>query len=672
HPEGGDDIAVTLADGVWSCEVTEPNTSTVCHPKYEVAAAPAPSGELSPETGMELYDQADFWLGCHVYINSDHSFSITYDYTEDAQGIESAKGTWERISDTELALHPESGDDIAVTLADGVWSCEVTEPNTSTVCRPKSERAAEPVETAAEEKTYMIVYTEADGSYYGAVETTDSSFVPETEIPTREGYLFAGWQTRPDVTKADLVLGVSPYEVPTGASSLYGGAGVEFTGLESFAGDMLLLYPRWVEKTEIHSADELKNMAEDLCGWYELAADIDLGGEKWTPVGKYFSNYETVNAPYWTYAFRGTLDGAGHTISGLYIEGCEVDAEGYDASAAVWRDDGVSNGGEAALFGAIARASIENLVIEKPVITVASDNDATPYVAVVAGFDLGSSIRNVTVNEPAVSVTVSDRNAVSRASAWAAVSAFVGGGWSDTIENCTVNGAVIAVNGTAAKSHGGEYYVGSMLGEGYAFMNGNTATAEISITVEDSSTALQDAELIVNVGGMGGTNTDQSNGAYDTKISVAVNKPVGAAAVSIGGLTGSQRYSVAENNTIKAEISTDCRLDPEAGKLYVGSVIGSTNVPYCIVQMIFAAPGSAAASGCRHNDADVTLNGEAVTASKGETLTVGGEELTYIANGDVTVDGVTYASNINDVITAYGSAVPAAFLQSCVILLISD
>ena len=248
---------MTLADGVWSCEVTEPNTSTVCHPKFEVAAAPAPSGELSPESGMELYDLADFWLGCHVYINSDHSFSITYDYTEDAQGIESAKGTWERISDTELALHPESGDDIAVTLADGVWSCEVTEPNTSTVCRPKSERAAEPVETAAEEKTYMIVYTEADGSYYGAVETTDSSFVPETEIPTREGYLFAGWQTRPDVTKADLVLGVSPYEVPTGASSLYGGAGVEFTGLESFAGDMLLLYPRWVEKTEIHSADEL-------------------------------------------------------------------------------------------------------------------------------------------------------------------------------------------------------------------------------------------------------------------------------------------------------------------------------------------------------------------------------------------------------------------------------
>ena len=29
--------------------------------------------------------------------------------------------------------------------------------------------------------------------------------------PTREGYWFAGWQTRPDVTEADLVNGVSPY-----------------------------------------------------------------------------------------------------------------------------------------------------------------------------------------------------------------------------------------------------------------------------------------------------------------------------------------------------------------------------------------------------------------------------------------------------------------------------
>ena len=665
HPESGDNISVTLADGVWSCEVTEPNTSTVCHPKYEVVTSVS-TGEVTPESGMELYDLADFWLGCHVYINSDNTFSIAYDYTEDAQGIEADSGTWERVSDTELTLHSESGTDIPVSLENGVWTCEVTEPNTSTVCHPKSEAAAV-VNAPAEEKTYMVVFTEPDGTYYNAVQTTDATVVPETYIPERDGYLFAGWQTRPNVTKADLILGVSPYEVPTGASSLYGGAGVDFTALESFSGDMLLLYPRWVEKTEIHNAAELKSMAEDLNGWYVLASDIDLNGEKWTPIGKYFSNYETVNAPYWTYAFHGTLDGAGHTISGLYIEGCAVDAAGYDASAAVWRDDGVSNGGEAALFGAIAKATVQNLTFEKPVIEVESDNDATPYVAVVAGFDLGSTIENITVNEPVITVSASDRNAVGRASAWAAVSGLIGGGWSDTIEDCSVLGGKITVNGEAVKSHGGEYYVGSMLGEGYAFMTGNIATAEIAVSVEDKSTALQDSELIVNVGGMGGTNTTQTGGDYDTKISVSVNKPVGASTVSIGGLTGSQRYQVAENNKIRAEITTDCTLDPEAGKLYVGKVIGSTNVPYCIVQMIFAAPGSVDYSGCRDNDATVTLNGEAVTAVKGETL-----PMEYIANGDVTANGVTYDSNIGEVIAEFGSAVPAAFLQNCAIVLVTE
>ncbi len=669
HPESGDDMAVSLIDGTWSCEVTEPNTQTVCHPKAE-SAAPAAAAGLA---GTELYDLADFWLGCHVYLNEDNSYSITYDYTEDAKDIEADKGRWEQLSDTEAVLHSESGTDIPVALTDGVWSCEVTEPNTQTVCHPKAEGAAPAAEPQQPEAaTYLVVYTDAEGVIYNSVETTDATAVPAVDEPEKAGYAFAGWQTRPNVTRDDLILGVSPYEVPVGASSLYGGAGVALTDLESFDGSMLLLYARWVEVTEIHNADELKAMAEDLRGSYVLAADIDLGGEKWTPIGKYFSNYETVNADFWTYAFRGSFDGAGHTITGLYIEGCKVDAEGYDASAAVWRDDGVSNGGEAALFGAIAKAHITDLTVENPVLTVESDNDATPYVAVIAGFDLGSTLKNITVNAPQITVAVSDQNAAGRASSWAAVSALVAGGWSDFIGDCSVNDAVITVNGTAQKSHGGEYYVGSMLGEGYAFMNGNKATAEIAVSVADKSSAVQDADLIVNVGGMGGTNTTQTNGDYDTKLSVTVDKPTGSAVISIGGLTGSQRYQVAENNAIRSEITTDCRLDPNQGKLYVGKVIGSTNVPYCIVQMIFAAPDSADASGCRSNTAEVTHNGEAVTLNKGETLELNGEALHYIANGDITVEGVTYASNINDVIAKYGSAVPAAFLQKCVIVLVDE
>ena len=627
---------------------------------------------------MELYDLADSWLGCHVAINADGTFTVAYDYNAENSGIVSMTGAWVRASDTELTLTPDGGEAFPVTLADGAWSCEITEPNTQIVCHPKLE-AGEPAPAAAapaepEKATWTVTYADADGTVYQTIETTDTSALPEVEIPVKEGFAFAGWQTRPNVTKADLILGVSPYEVAPGASSLYGGAGTAIDLLESAEGTAVTVYARWAEPVEIRTAAELQAMAEDLCGYYVLAEDIDLTGVQWIPVGLYFSNYETVNAPYWTYAFRGTLDGADHKLTGLAIGNFTVDPSVYAAEGAVWHNDGTYSGGEAALFGAIAKADIRDLVIDKPVVAITSDGDATPYAAVVAGFDIGSRLTNITVNEPSVTVTVTDTNAQSRASAWAAVSGLVAGGWSDTIVNCTVNGAQITLNGETVRAHGGEFYVGAMLGEGYAFMDGNSAAYALQVSLVDMSEALTDTELVVNVGGMGGTNTTQTNGTCTGTMDVRVVKPAGKATVSIGGLTGSQRYQVAENNTLKADITADCRLDPEQGKLYVGQVIGSTNIPYCIVQLIFAAPGEVASSGCRNNRAEVTMNGEPVTVARGQALTVRGEPLTYIAKGDVTDEaaGVTYASNIDEVIAEFGSAVPSSFLQNAVIVLVDE
>lgn len=332
----------------------------------------------------------------------------------------------------------------------------------------------------------------------------------------------------------------------------------------------------------------------------------------------------------------------------------------------------MSNGGEAALFGALAGAEIHDLVIDKPVIHVVSDNDATPYVAVVGGFDLGSSHTNITVNEPQITMKVSDTAIDSRPSAWASVSGLVAGGWSNTVKNCSVNGGSITLDAESVKVHGGEYYVGGIMGECYSFMYDNTATVTITVNAEDKSKAAADTDMLVYVGGAGGTNTTQQGSKINAKINVSVKKPVGSSKVSIGGLTGSQRYQIAENNTINTEITTDCELDPTHGKLYTGKVIGSTNVPYCIVQMIFADPDSAVYSGCRNNNAAVTHNGAKVTVNKGEVLMVGGEVLSYIANGDITADGVAYASNIDEVIAEYGSAVPTSFLQKSVTVLIDE
>ena len=86
---------------------------------------------------MELYELANGWLGCHVNINADNTFTVAYDFNAENAGIVCDSGSWEQVSDTEMVLHSDSGADIPVALADGVWSCEVTEPNTQTVCHPQ-------------------------------------------------------------------------------------------------------------------------------------------------------------------------------------------------------------------------------------------------------------------------------------------------------------------------------------------------------------------------------------------------------------------------------------------------------------------------------------------------------------------------------------------------------
>lgn len=58
----------------------------------------------------------------------------------------------------------------------------------------------------------------------------------------------------------------------------------------------------------ISTAEDLKAIANDLDGDYILTNDIDISGENWTPIG-------TREEP-----FNGTLDGDGHTISGLTIK----------------------------------------------------------------------------------------------------------------------------------------------------------------------------------------------------------------------------------------------------------------------------------------------------------------------------------------------------------------
>ena len=74
---------------------------------------------------------------------------------------------------------------------------------------------------------------------------------------------------------------------------------------------------------QIASADQLQRVRENLSGHYTLIADIDLSDyENWEPIGAFQSLSdapEDAEVPHPDYAFTGTFDGAGHTISNLTV-----------------------------------------------------------------------------------------------------------------------------------------------------------------------------------------------------------------------------------------------------------------------------------------------------------------------------------------------------------------
>ena len=130
----------------YTLEITESNTSVVCNPTGTLDPSAASAAPAMEGLFVELSQtDAGGWLGCHVYLMEDGTFSVVYDYTADNAGIEAAKGTYVDNGDGTLTLTPDSGDEITVTVtenSDGTktYAAELTEANTSIVCNPTGKR----------------------------------------------------------------------------------------------------------------------------------------------------------------------------------------------------------------------------------------------------------------------------------------------------------------------------------------------------------------------------------------------------------------------------------------------------------------------------------------------------------------------------------------------------
>lgn len=655
-------------------KVTEGET-----PKPEPKPEPEPEPEPKPEPGEALYtsNEESIYAGqgsAYLALEEGGVFNVYVTYGGTTSSWVS--GTWSMENEV-LTVTPSDGSAISCALKDKAYTVNLSIPGAE---------IAFIIDMNEDSVTYTVNYMLNDGS--GKVYSTaqikgdpqEAYIAAAPAAPAREGYHFAGWQTKAEIDEADIVNGVSKYMwffgdklSPMGVTKFNGMSAEEREARKISEGRMLLdpvdedgvvtLYARWVQEKEISTPGQLKDIGKDLYGAYKLTADITLTDE-WEPIGAYFSNYEYYNTEWWTYAFRGSLNGNGHTISGLTITSAELN-KNYSAEGSVWFDDGVTCDGTAAMFGALAAASISDITFENAAIDLTYSGDYL-YIGVLASFDMASSLNDIRVNGCRIAATFDESELIFRTNLYTAVGGLVAGGWNDKITGCEVSGS-ISLNTANKAVHGGEIYFGGMVGENYSTMSGCKVDAELVLKHEDQSTVSEDHSLTVNVGGLSGSGTDISGCTIDADITVKVVKEHGGSSVNVGGAIGSQRYMVANKNTVTAVIDTsDTSLDEEEGALNVGGVAGRIDVYYTL-QILAYTPIIEA--GARENVQNVMVNGVATDVVIADAVSVI-PGCWYIAKGDHPDYGAT--SNIDQVIEAYGSYLPFDSLQDGIIFIVNS
>ena len=100
------------------------------------------------------------------------------------------------------------------------------------------------------------------------------------------------------------------------------------------------------------------NTGVNASAHYKLTADIDLGGEEWTPIGHY-----STEASY-SAAFQGVFDGDGHTVSNFKITKDNTPFLGF--------------------FGFVYQGTVKNLNITDATIDVVTGKTESVYAAVLS------------------------------------------------------------------------------------------------------------------------------------------------------------------------------------------------------------------------------------------------------------------------------------------------
>ena len=416
-------------------------------------------------------------------------------------------------------------------------------------------------------------------STFEAEDGTKKQYIPAVSAPATYngdapyvlGKRFAGWDTSKEPVLVDGV-STTRFLLDVNSNSYYDVGAIEKDVMEVI--EDMTVYARWVEPQWVETEEDLRNMKNDLSGWYILKNDITLTGE-WMPVGAYYATYEYFSPSWWTYAFSGMLDGNGYSIKGLKISTLEPYGD------TVHPTEGTGNG-TTALFGSVCNAEITDLVIESPVIDIDDYSNAKHgYVAVVAAFAQQSpKIVNVHVVDAKIFIKTTDVNYI-------AVCAFVGGHWGGTVSRCSATGTIdVSVNFTEGYEGGStNLYVGGISGEGYGWIDETSSEMDIRLTVNDARAELppttdpttgMPVSVTNNVymGSIGASTAYTDNVMAGGTVTLDYANVENTLVVAyLGGIGGIQRYGYLDYSEADTAIAVTSN-GKEGNTLYVGSFLG--------------------------------------------------------------------------------------------------
>jgi len=327
---------------------------------------------------------------------------------------------------------------------------------------------------------------------------------------------------------------------------------------------------------QISTAEQLYRIHDDLTAHYILIADIDLSAyENWTPIGAFQSLSdapEDAEVPHPDYAFTGTFNGDGHTISNLTVSsdapmgaglfGC---AAGTENGAAYIRNFTLKNVNVSGFYLVGGAVGLQFMNCPVSDIHLVGENTLTGMQGiggiVGTGFDL-------------ISNCSATADIVVQGDDGACAGLIAGGTTMSSVKNCEVTGGKITAEGNAT------WGFGALCGAPW----GAAEITDCKVSGTVITVSGENNRLVGGLVGFGGT-YDPTAPAQITGCTVEdVTIIVSGTTDSVGGLIGAGKEMMEGSEVMSSFKISDCVVSGSitGGGNNVDAVVGD---PACAVSV---------------------------------------------------------------------------------------